>query len=131
MGQIYIKFKNKSGTNSPDDKPKTWLTKTLEKSVVRVLETIIPKANPDFEGKIGDVNEWLIEINEETEIPDREIGVDNRGQTIMIMPFGDNYGYWTDNNLKLNDFRDIFNATNIPDKEFNDRWDGFENTKVE
>ena len=126
MGQIYLKFKDVKGTNS-DDKPKTWLTKTFEKSVIKVLTTIIPKANPDFEDKIGDVDEWLIEINEETETPEREIGINNQGRTIMIMPFGRNYGYWTDNNLKLNDFIETFQATLIVDKEFNERWDKFEN----
>ena len=129
MGHIYLKFKDVKGTSS-DDKPKTWLTKTFEKSVIKVLMTIIPKANPDFEDKFFDVNEWLIEINEDAETPEREIGINDLGQTIMIMPFGRNFGYWTDNNLKLNDFIEIFNATLIVDKEFNDRWDKFEKEKA-
>lgn len=128
MGQIYLKFKVDKG-KSPDDKPKTWLTNTFEEFAVKVLTKIIPKANPDFDDKIDDVNEWLLEFDEETETPEREIGINNRGQTIMIMPFGRNYGYWTDNNLKLKDFIETFNVTPVVDKEFNDRWNQFENGK--
>lgn len=130
MGQIYLRFKKDTGTKNSGDKPKTWLTKVFEKSAIKVLTTILPKANPDFEDKIDDVDEWLVEINEETATLEREIGIDNRGQTIMIMPFGKNYGYWTDNNLKLDDFVEIFKATRFADKEFNDRWDKFEKGKA-
>lgn len=130
-GTDLSKVKTKTGTKKSDDKPRAWLTRTFEKSVIKVLTTILPKANPDFEDKIDDVDEWLVEINEETETPEREIGINHRGRTIMIMPFGKNYGYWTDNNLKLNDFVEIFNAARIADKEFNDRWDKYENGKVE
>jgi hypothetical protein len=126
MGQIYLKFNDDKARRNSDDKPKTWLTRTLEKSVVKILTTIIPKANPDFEDKLQDVKEWLIEIDEEAEIANREIGINNEGQTIMIMPFGDNHGYWTDNNLKPTDFIELFQATTINRKEFTDRWDKFE-----
>lgn len=61
MGQIYLKFKYNTATNS-DDKPKTWLRETFEKSVIKILMTIILRANPDSEEKIGHVDEWLIEI---------------------------------------------------------------------
>jgi len=87
---------------------------------------IIPKANPDFEDKLQDVDEWLIEIDEEAEIANREIGINNKGQTIMIMPFGDNHGYWTDNNLKPTDFVELFHATTISENEFTERWGKFE-----
>lgn len=130
MGQIYIKFKVDKLTNHSGDKPKTWLTRTLQKSLT-VLTTIIPKANPDFDDKIDDVDEWFIEINEETGEPEREIGINNVGQTIAIMPFNQNYGYWTDNNFNLDDFVEKFNATQMTSKEFNNRWDRYENGKAD
>jgi len=126
MGQIYLKFKDNKGARNSEDKTKTWLTRTFEKSVIKVLTTIIPKANPDFEDKLQDVDEWLIEIDKEAEIANREIGINNKGQTIMIMPFGDNYGYWTDNNLKPTDFVELFHATTISENEFTERWGKFE-----
>jgi hypothetical protein len=130
MGQIYIKFKVDKLASHSDDKPMNWLTRTLQKSV-KALTTIIPKANPDFDDKIDDVDEWLIEINEETGEPERELGINNTGQTIAIMPFNQNYGYWTDLNLNLDDFLEDFNATSIESKEFNNRWDRFENGKAD
>jgi hypothetical protein len=131
MGQIYIKFKNSKETGNSDGRPKTWLTRTFQKSLIKVLTTIIPKANPDFDDKIADVDEWLIEINEETGEPERELGINKTGQTIAIMPFNRNYGYWTDNSLNLDDFLDEFNATRIESREFNNRWDRFENGKAD
>jgi hypothetical protein len=131
MEQIYLRFKIDTGTKKTNDKPKTWLTKAFEKSVNKVLKTILPNANPDFDDKIDDVDEWLVEINEETAMPEREIGINNNGQTIMVMPFGKNYGYWTDNNLKLDDFVELFKAKRIAGKEFNDRWDKFENERLD
>ncbi len=130
MGQIYIKFKVDKLATQSSDRPKTWLARTLQKSLT-ALTTIIPKANPDFDDKIVDVDEWLVEINEETGKPDREIGINNEGQTIAIMPFNQNYGYWTDNNLSLDDFLEQFNATRIESKEFNNRWDRYENGKAD
>lgn len=116
-------------TRNSDDKPQTWLTRTLKKSVEKILTTIIPKANPDFEDKLRDVKEWLLEIDEDAEIANREIGINSNGQTIMIMPFGENHGYWTDNNLKSTDFIELFKAITINEREFNDRWEKFEKTQ--
>lgn len=125
MGPIYLKFKDEKVTKISDNRPKTWVMQVFEKSVVKILTAIIPKSNPGFEEKFQYVNEWLIEIDGEEEIANREIGIDNSGQTIMIMPFKENYGYWTDNNLKSSDFIKVFQAIRITQKEFNERWDEF------
>jgi hypothetical protein len=125
MIKIYIKFKTNHGARVSDGKPETWLTKTSKKAFIKVLTTIIPLANPDFDEKINEVDEWLVELDEE-EIPRREIGINDKRETIMIMPFGKNYGYWTDNSLKLNDFIKTFQATKITESEFNERWGKFE-----
>ncbi|WP_276979490.1 hypothetical protein [Flavobacterium filum] len=130
MGQIYIKFKVNKLTTHSGDRPKAWLTRTLQKFLT-ALTTIIPKANPDFDDKIDDVDEWLVEINEKTGEPEREIGINNVEQTIAIMPFNQNYGYWTDNTFNLDDFVEKFNATQINSKEFNNRWDRYENGKAD
>ena len=73
----------------------------------KFLSTIIPKANPDFENQIQNINIWLIEFDENG-ITEREIGLDKDEKTVMIMPWKDNYGYWTDNNFKLQDFKKWF-----------------------
>lgn len=113
-------------TKGPKNKEQSWLTTLLENSVIKVLTTIIPKANPDFDKEIGNVDEWLIEFNKETGVPQREIGIDKDGKTIMIMPFRNNYGYWTDNNLRLAEFNEQFQTTVTTEFEFNTMWDAFE-----
>jgi hypothetical protein len=121
MQTTYIQFdapKNNSQT------AKDGLIKSmLKKALVGVLTTFIPKANPDFEDKIKEVQYWLVECDKETGIPEREIGLDKAGCVILKMPFNDNYGYWTDNNLLLNGFKEHFEVSEISKDYFEQSWD--------
>ncbi len=90
----------------------------------KFLSTIIPKANPDFENQIQNINIWLIEFDENG-IPEREIGLDKDEKTVMIMPWKDNYGYWIDNNFKLQDFKNGFKYSEIDKEYFESRWNYF------
>ncbi|MDP3556327.1 MAG: hypothetical protein Q8T03_03070 [Bacteroidota bacterium] len=123
MKTTYIQFdapKNNRQT------PKDGLIKSsLKKALVGILTTIIPKANPDFEDKLDDVQYWLVECDNETGIPEREIGLDKEGRVILKMPFKDNYGYWTDNNLLLNDFKEHFVVSEISKESFEESWELF------
>lgn len=47
----------------------------------------------------------------------RKIGIDKKGNVILKMAFKNEYGYWTDNNLILNDFVNEFNAIEIERKD--------------
>jgi len=38
------------------------------------------------------------------------------------LPFKNNYGYWTDNNLLLNDFKELFNTSEISKEIFEQHW---------
>jgi hypothetical protein len=67
-----------------------------------------------------------LEFESVDEIPSREIGIDEKGKTLMIMPWKHNYGFWTDNNLKLQDFTVGFDIRNITQEEFESRWKNFE-----
>jgi hypothetical protein len=99
---------------------------SLKKALVGILTTNIPKANPDFDDKIDEVQYWLVECNNETGIPEREIGFDKEGSVILKMPFKDNYGYWTDNNLLLKDFKEHFVVSEISKDSFEQSWDLFD-----
>jgi hypothetical protein len=92
------------------------------------LTSIIPKANPDFDYKIDLVENWLVELDCETGIPEREIGIDKNGQVILKMPFKNNYGYWTDNNLLLKDFKEHFTTSEISKESFENHWLIFDKT---
>ena|SRR5690606_10201220 len=98
----------------------------LKKIIVIVLKMIVPKANPDFDEKIDEVNFWLIEFEEISGIPKREIGLDEFENPILKMPYKSNYGYWTDNNLLLKNFKSTFKFTEISEKTFSDNWESFD-----
>ena len=120
MSNTYIKFKcPNSGTQKTPDNIGKRLIKT-------VLTSILPIANPDFENKITDASFWLIEFEADSYYPNREIGLDIQGNPIMIMPWRKNYGYWTDNNLVLKDFRSHFETVDISKEEFEKAWKLFE-----
>ena len=119
MSNTYIKF---SPSGSVVQKVPGNIGKRLAKVV---LESIVPIANPDFENKIDEVVFWLIEFENDSYYPNREIGLDSSGKTIMIMPWEKNYGYWTDNNLVIENFRTNFETVNINKDEFEKYWNSF------
>ena len=119
MSNTYIKFRY------PDSKVKK-VPENIGKRLAKVvLESIVPIANPDFEKKIDKVVFWLIEFENDSYYPNREIGLDSSGKTIMIMPWEKNYGYWTDNNLVIENFRTNFETININKEEFEKYWNSF------
>lgn len=97
--------------------------------IEKFLSTIIPKANPDFENEIQNINTWLIEFDG-CGIPEREIGLDNDGKTVMTMPWKDNYVYWTDNNFHLQDFINGFKYSEIKNEYFEQRWNQFDENNL-
>ena len=118
---IYIKFKG------PKSEPVAESNR-IENAVVKILSTILPKANPDFDKLIDQVDYWLVEYNRTENAALREIGFDKNGHSIVAMPLGKNYGYWTDNNLTLVDF-EAFGVTAIAQDEFENEWTEFEKRK--
>jgi hypothetical protein len=121
MEMKYIKFK------LPENISETQKDGILKKSFFNLLEyvlsKIIPKANPDFEKFIDDVEYWILECETESGIPTREIGIDKNEKVILKMPFKNDYGYWIDNNFLLNDFVNKFNAVEIEKKDFEANWE--------
>jgi len=98
----------------------------LKVIVMKSLEWIIPKANPDYDNKINLVRWWLLEIDPETGLPLREIGLDSHAEPILKMPFKNNYGYWTDNELVLKDFIERFGAEKVDKSYFESHWSRIE-----
>jgi hypothetical protein len=45
------------------------------------------------------------------------------------MPFENNYGYWTDNNLLLNDFKESFIVFEITKISFDVKWKLFDKSR--
>ncbi|WP_347375134.1 hypothetical protein, partial [Aequorivita sp. Q41] len=105
------------------------IKRNLKKAFSEIFSAIIPKANPDFEDKFDLVEKWIIELDNETGIPQREIGMDKRGRIIVKMPFKKNYGFWTDSNLVFTDFISQFDTSDISRDTFENYWSLFEKTE--
>ena len=119
MSNTYIKFR------VPESLVKKVPGKIGKKLPNTVLEDDVPIANPDFGDKIDQVTVWLIEFENDSYYPNREIGLDGSGNPIMKMPWGKNYGYWTDNNLVIENFRANFETKDIKKTEFEKYWNLF------
>ena len=87
-----------------------------------MLGLFLPKSNPDFEDKIDEAKEWLLEFPDEVSVPVREIGLSKSGEVLLKMPYKNNYGFWTDNNMLLADFQERFQTESISKDEFEIAW---------
>ncbi|WP_375418231.1 hypothetical protein [uncultured Hymenobacter sp.] len=123
METTYLKFNEPKSIASPIQEGV--VKRAFWSIIAKIASSVLPVANPDFEDKIDDVKVWLIEFNIEG-FPTREIGLNESGLAIMIMPWRDNYGYWTDNNLVLADFRNYFETSTISHELFQTCWDLFD-----
>jgi len=121
--KIHIKFGQPKGKSFPEP---SRFQRVVENLVTKVLTAIIPKGNPDFDDLISEVDFWKVEYDKMENIASREIGFDKNGNSIVAMPMGENYGYWTDNNLTLDDF-ERFDSKRIELLEFENDWNEFEN----
>jgi hypothetical protein len=72
----------------------------FRRRVEAVVRAVIPAANPDFDKLFPSVTLWWIEIDTQG-IPQREIGFNSSGEPIVIAPFGENFGYWTDSPMSF------------------------------
>lgn len=117
---IYIKFAEKPV--SPEAKRKNNIASTI----FSIIFFFIPKANPDLEDRIDRVTEWQLEIDPIDNLPIREIGKGSNNKIVLIMPWRDNCGYWTDNTgMKLEDFISHYKAINMDKTEFEKNWESF------
>lgn len=89
----------------------------------KIITFFIPKANPDYDEKIGTVEFWLLEFESKESLPNREIGLNPSGEVIMKMPYKENYGYWTDNNITYPYFTENFPCEVITAEYFESQWE--------
>jgi hypothetical protein len=84
----------------------------------RVLQKIIPAANPDLEKYYDETRVWWLEINDNGE-PQREIGFDINGNPIVLGPIGNNYGFLVDSSDDWNDSKE---DSDEAAKNFDQQW---------
>jgi hypothetical protein len=95
---------------------------TFIKIFISFLLRIFPRANPDYDHNIETVYKWLLEFEDENACPIREIGLNKNEEVILKMPFKNNVGYWTDNNMNLADFKLNFKVTQSNFEYFEKKW---------
>jgi hypothetical protein len=124
METVYIQFE--APHNEQKTKGESLFKRSIKSFTINLISKIIPKANPGSENKLDDVKYWLVECDLNNGIPQREVGLDEQRRVLVKMPFKNNYGYWTDNNLLLNDFKEHFKVSEITKEIFEQQWDLFE-----
>ena len=90
---------------------------TIGVRIAQFVLKLIPKANPDYEGKMHLVKEWLIEFDDDGK-PWREIGMDDSGRPVLAGPSIRNYGFWLDTNMIASDFH----GEKLDRNEFEKNW---------
>jgi len=68
----------------------------------RILRKLLPAANPDLENLYPLVRLWWVEIDERGR-PQREVGFDDMGKSVVAGPVGRNMGFWTDSSMIFNE----------------------------
>lgn len=83
----------------------------------RILQKILPAANPDIEKLYFQTHIWWLELDDENK-PQREIGFDENKKPIVIGPIGNNFGYlvdcsddWSDSKEDSEDASELFEKT--------------------
>jgi hypothetical protein len=84
-----------STTLATNLRPADWRMK-----LVYTLLWFIPRSNPDFEVHFSRVRRWYVEVDD-SGLPSRELGIDERGTPITAGPWERNFGFWTDSGEPL------------------------------
>lgn len=63
---------------------------------IRLLQRVLPPANPDLERFYNDIVAWHVEMEEGTGQPLREVGLDSDQHVLVIGPWRDNHGFIVD-----------------------------------
>ena len=114
---LYIKFQVQEKETESDTR-----NSFLMKVFLKILDWVVPKANPTLEGNIDKVFVWYVEYDTADNYTNREIGMDAEENVVFKAPYEDNLGYWVDNDLTLENYRS-FNPVSVSAKEFETLWD--------
>ncbi len=85
----------------------------------RILQKVIPAANPDLEKYYPLTRFWWLELDANGK-PKREIGFDSNRNPIVLGPIGNNYGFLVDSS---DDWSDSKEDSAVAAKEFQTTWE--------
>jgi len=124
QNKVYLAFQH---PNRHDSKEKP--VSGLEDFIIKVLEALVPVGNPDFENQLSHVEFWSVEFDKEKENTTREIGYDRDNNIVVILPLNNNLGYWSNNNLSLDEYIKL-DAKEITAEQFEADWSCFQELSV-
>ena len=93
-----------------------------QKVISIIAELFLPKANPDFDKAYDSVVSWSLELSDDGNFVNREIGYNNLKEPIVIAPFRRNLGFWVDSDMSFNDFKKRFDIRFNSQQEFDLEW---------
>ena len=79
-----------NATNLTGEIPSDWRVR-----LVTALLFFVPRANPDAEKLYPLVKEWALELSDDG-WPQREVGLNDAGVPLLVLPNDRNTGFWTD-----------------------------------
>ncbi|MGB1293979.1 MAG: hypothetical protein ACPG6V_00765 [Flavobacteriales bacterium] len=117
----YYQFNHPDYIKSDKDKKSN---STLEDFIINALKALIPVGNPDFQDQLKRVESWLVEYDHDSKMTTREIGLNNKGEVLFILPLEKNLGYWSNDKRGLLDFEEI-ELLDYQQSEFENKWNHF------
>ena len=97
--------------------------KGISQALSCILSFLLPHANPDFEKRYDDVHTWYIEYDEEKNFTNREVATNENGEVIVKGPYRKNLGFWTNEDLTLEQYQQRFDVVTIPHELFTKLWE--------
>lgn len=115
---IYFKFIDSSCNTQQGEGRKKGMMQALSS----ILSFVLPHSNPDFEKRYDQVHTWYIEYDEEKNLTNREVGTNENGDVIVKGPYRKNLGFWTNEDLTLEQYQQHFDITTISHEQFTELW---------
>src|SRR5689334_2232545 len=115
---VYLKFNQPVSDKSvPEDGP-------IAKAISKFIEFIFSKQILRTQLIYERIKYWKIEHDLNINCTTREIAFDINNNIIKAAPIGKDWGLWTDEDLKVNDYKN-FHPVIISKEEFEKDWNGF------
>lgn len=112
----YFKYKEIKYVKYKGEEKQTVLTKIVNKISLFFVDY------SDYDKKLDDVYEWLVEYDDDKKYVQREIALDINAMPLIKMKFKKKYTYLYYNRLQFGDFDKLWMFELINKKEFKRKW---------
>lgn len=123
MSHSYLQFDLSKTAPETGNRPADALFKRL---FSKVMDENISTVGPAPDGKDPNVRLWLVEFDIVEGFPIREILIDNKTEFLAKKRHRHNNNIWVRYNLRIEDFKNNFEATVIGKEWFEDSWKTFD-----